>query len=211
MIEIDWKIFELKHPKVTDAFEILCYFLFCRRYNLSEGVRTDFNQVGLETEPIKDLNDMYCGFQAKFFQKNINYTNISESIDKALKNYSKLNHIIIYLNQQAKTSCPSAKEIENKCKEKGVTVEWFLPNNFIISLNQPNNLDLAEVYFAKKDILKVMSDSKSLRMNTLLQSKEYVELNLKGNNKILEIVHIKIASKIIAKEITPEKIISSLS
>lgn len=99
MIEIDWKIFEIKHAKATEAFENLCYFLFCRKYNLAEGVRTDFNQVGLETEPIKDSKDKYCGFQAKFFQKNINYANISESINKALNNYSKLNHIIIYINQ----------------------------------------------------------------------------------------------------------------
>lgn len=187
MIEIDWKIFEIKHAKATEAFETLCYFLFCRRYNLAEGVRTDFNQVGLETDPIKDSNDKYCGFQAKFFQKNINYANISESIDKALNNYSKLNHIIVYINQQAQTSCKSAKQIEDMCRKKGVTVEWFLPNNFKISLNQPNNLDLAEFYFAKKDMLKVMSDSKSVRINTLLQSKEYVELNLRSNNDILTI------------------------
>lgn len=187
MMEIDWKIFELKHAKVTEAFETLCYFLFCRKYNLAEGIRTDFNQVGLETEPIKNSNNEYCGFQAKFFQKNINYTNISESIDKALKNYSKLNHIIIYINQQAQTSCKSAKQIEAKCRKKGITVEWFLPNNFKVTLNQPNNLDLAEFYFANKDILKVMSDSKSVRMNTLLQSKEYVELNLRGKNDVLTI------------------------
>lgn len=187
MIDIDWKIFEIKHAKATEAFENLCYFLFCRKYNLAEGVRTDFNQVGLETEPIKDSKDKYCGFQAKFFQKNINYANISESINKALNNYSKLNHIIIYINQQAQTSCQSAKQIEAKCRKKGVTIEWFLPNNFKISLNQPNNLDLAEFYFAKKDILKVMSDTKSVRMNTLLQSKEYVELNLRGNNDVLTI------------------------
>jgi hypothetical protein len=58
MQEINWKAFELKHSKATEAFESLCYFLFCRKYNLAEGARTDFNQVGLETEPIKNSDDM---------------------------------------------------------------------------------------------------------------------------------------------------------
>ena len=53
MVDINWKAFELKHSKAIEAFEMLCYFLFCRKYNLAEGIRTDFNQVGLETEPIK--------------------------------------------------------------------------------------------------------------------------------------------------------------
>lgn len=182
MIDINWKAFELNHPKATEAFEMLCYFLFCRRYNLSEGVRTDFNQVGLETEPIKDTNDGYCGFQAKFFEKNVSYASISDSIDNALKSYDKLDRIIIYINQQAKTSCPSAQAIENKCIKQGVIVEWFLPNNFVISLNQPNNIDLAEFYFGKTDVLKKLSETKSIRINTLLQAKEYVELNLLNNS-----------------------------
>jgi len=187
MIEINWKAFELKHPKSTEAFETLCYFLFCRKYNLTEGIRTDFNQVGLETEPIKNIEGKNCGFQAKYFEKNVNYTNIGESIDKALKNYTELNHVIIYVNQQAQTSCNSAEVIEAKCAKKGVTVEWFLPANFLISLNQPNNLDLAEFYFGKTDIFKMLSDSKSIRMNTLLKSREYVELNLWNNDNTLTI------------------------
>lgn len=187
MVEINWKVFALKNPKATEAFETLCYFLFCRKYNLMEGVRTDFNQVGLETEPIKNSKNKYCGFQAKFFEKNVNYSNISESIDKALNNYTKLDHIIIYVNQQAQTSCKSAKEIEAKCKKRGITVEWFLPANFSICLNQPVNLDLAEFYFGKVDVLKMLSDSKSIRMNTLLQAKEYIHLNLRNNDIVLTI------------------------
>lgn len=187
MVDINWKAFELKHPKATDAFETLCYFLFCRKYRLIEGVRTDFNQVGLETEPVKNAVNKYCGFQAKFFEKNINYTNIAESIDKALKNYDELDHIIIYINQPAQTSCKSAKDIEVNCEKRGVTVEWVLPANFTISLNQPNNLDLAEFYFEKTNVLKMLSDSKSIRINTLLQAKEYVELNLKNSDGVLTI------------------------
>lgn len=187
MIDINWNVFKLKHPNSTEAFESLCYFLFCRKYNLTEGIRTDFNQVGLETEPIKDSQDEYCGFQAKFFEKDVNYSQIKKSIDKALDYYKNLNRIIIYINQPAKTSCESAQNIVKKCAEKGVIVEWFLPANFTISLNQPNNIDLAEFYFGETDILKMLSDSKNVRINTLLQSKEYIELTLQNGDSNVSI------------------------
>lgn len=132
MIKIDWKRFEIKNPKATEAFETLCYFLFCRKFNITEGIRTDFNQVGLETEPVKDEKGKYWGFQSKFFDKKIDYSNIESSIKKALDNYSNLDYIIIYLNQEARTSCKNGEKIEKLCKKKGVEVEWFLPNNFLI-------------------------------------------------------------------------------
>jgi len=188
MIDINWKKFEIKHPKATDAFESLCYFLFCRKFGLKDGVRTDFNQVGLETEPIKHSDGKYYGFQAKFFDKNISYTNILESIDKAITNYTDLDYIIIFINQSAQTSCSNAKKIETKCAAKGITVEWYLPNNFKTALNQPNNIDLAEFYFGATNVLGILSDSKSIRMSTLLQSKEYLELNLHSNEQTLTIM-----------------------
>lgn len=187
MVDINWKSFELKHPKSTDAFESLCYFLFCRRYGLNEGIRTDFNQVGLETEPILHSDGKYYGFQSKFFEKNVSYTNIMDSINKALANYVNLNHIVIYINQAAQTSCKGAQKIETKCAAKGITVEWYLPSNFKLALNQPSNLDLAEFYFGATNVLGMLSDGKSIRMSTLLQSQEYLELNLHCDDKTLTI------------------------
>ena len=96
MWKINWKKFEIKNPKATEAFETLCYFLFCRKFNITEGIRTDFNQVGLETEPVKDENGKYWGFQSKYFDKQTDYANIESSIKKALDNYPHLNYIIIY-------------------------------------------------------------------------------------------------------------------
>ena len=37
MWKINWKKFEIKNPKATEAFETLCYFLFCRKFNITEG------------------------------------------------------------------------------------------------------------------------------------------------------------------------------
>ena len=187
MIKINWKKFEIKNPKATEAFETLCYFLFCRKFNITEGIRTDFNQVGLETEPVKDEAGKYWGFQSKYFDKQTDYANIESSIRKALDNYPHLNYIIIYLNQAARTSCKNGEKIENLCKTAGVQVEWFLPNNFLISLNQVKNQDLAEFYFGETDAMRLLSDSRNIRINTLLQSKEYVELKLQKQAENIKI------------------------
>lgn len=187
MIHINWSVFQLKNPKTTEAFETLCYFLFCRKYNLTEGIRIDFNQAGLETEPIKNERGEYSGFQSKYFEKKVSYDSIAGSIDQAIKHYPELKRIIIYINQNAKTSCDNAQKIEKKCAEKGIDIEWFLPGNFLISLNQPQNWDLAEFYFGETDTIKWLSNSKNIRINTLLQSKEFVELNLYHTDKVISI------------------------
>lgn len=101
--------------------------IFCFAVNLilQKEFSTDFNQVGLETEPVKDEAGKYWGFQSKYFDKQTDYANIESSIRKALDNYPHLNYIIIYLNQAARTSCKNGEKIENLCKTAGVQVEWF--------------------------------------------------------------------------------------
>lgn len=62
-----------------------------------------------------------------------------------------------------------------------------MPNNFLVSLNQVKNQDLAEFYFGETDAIRVLSDSKDIRLNTLLQSKEYIELKLQKQTKSIKI------------------------
>ena len=56
MVNISWDQFRIKNPNMSVAFEELCYFLFCRRFELAEGIRTDFNQAGIETERIRHID-----------------------------------------------------------------------------------------------------------------------------------------------------------
>lgn len=188
MIKINWDFFKVKNKDYTTDFELLCYHIFCRRYGQTDGITADFNQVGLETMPC--LSDgKYYGFQAKFFDR-VNYSNIKKSIDKALKTFTndnhernQLNHIIIFVNSNIQVSSKGAKEIEENCEKRGVTVEWFITNHFESVLNQPQNLDLAQLFFGEADELGFISDSKNIRLNTLLLSKEYIELELFGEGK----------------------------
>ena len=186
MFDINWNRFALLHTDCSAAFETLCYHLFCRKYKQKDGIRTDFNQVGLETEPIK-YRGKYYGFQSKFFDKKISYKNIKSSVEKALDRYSNLDCIIVYLNLEAKTSSDQAQSIEEICKSKNVAIKWFLPNHFRIVLNQPSNLDLAELYFGKVNIIKKLSDSKSIKIDTLIRSKDYVKLALSNHENELDV------------------------
>ena len=52
MIELDWAKFEILNKKYANAFETLCLHLFSR-YVHTECIGADFNQAGLETEPVK--------------------------------------------------------------------------------------------------------------------------------------------------------------
>ena len=66
--KINWNRFKLKNEDYRKAFEELSYFLFCRKFSISEGIRADYNQTGLETYPIFNPKDKeWVGFQAKFF------------------------------------------------------------------------------------------------------------------------------------------------
>ncbi|MEC5424271.1 hypothetical protein QGM71_12290 [Virgibacillus sp. C22-A2] len=193
MYIINWDKFKVKNSNYTDAFELLCYHIFCRKFGITEGAIADFNQVGLETEPYQYSDGKYYGFQSKFFEK-MNYANLKQSITKALNHFTnkdpkknRLDHIIIFLSCNMKASSKSAQEIVEECNKKGVTVQWFLPSNFDIVLNQPNNIDLVQLFFGEADHLGYIQDSKSMRLNTLLMSREYIELNLFGEEQKISI------------------------
>ncbi len=50
MNKIDWNSFRVRNDNHTNAFEELCYMIFCRRHKFSEGIEADFNQAALKWE-----------------------------------------------------------------------------------------------------------------------------------------------------------------
>jgi len=175
---INWNRFKIKNEDYRKAFEELSYFLFCRKFSISEGIRADYNQTGLETYPIFNPRDKeWVGFQAKFFDNKLSdrssIDQIKKSIKNAKKNYKHLDRIIIYTHQKFGSKNPVYKgEIE---KEGGkIKIDWILDDNFKVLLF--SNLDLAQLYFDIGDelgFIKACSDPKIL---TFLQSSEYIEL-----------------------------------
>jgi DNA polymerase III delta prime subunit len=188
-IKIDWNQFKVKNENYRKSFEDLCYYLFCRRFCIKEGIKVDYNNIGLETYPFYNKETKKSiGFQSKFFDNKLSDSSskkqIIDSIKKAKKNYKDLDKIIIYTHLSFGSKNPKYKqEIE---KEAGKTeIEWFIESNFEILLNQPSNLDLTQLYFDVGDELGFIKNSCNPKILTFLQSSEYLDLPFKNTNKVV--------------------------
>ena len=106
--DISWESFVINNPDVRGIhykFEDLCRQLFCYK-NLSDNkknkyLHSDSNNPGLEAEPILDeKNKRWIGFQAKYFDNRVNYSEIKHSAELIVKYYrGKLDHVFLYCNK----------------------------------------------------------------------------------------------------------------
>lgn len=198
MDKIDWNTFRLKNENSTKSFEDLCYYLFCRTHKFQEGIKADFNQAGLETFPQKsNFNHKIVGFQSKFFEHKTDYKQIKTSVSKAVEKYeNELDEITIYLNTDSKISSAAAKKIEQIANQKKIKINWFTKDQFKIALNEPSNLDLAQLYFGLGDEYGFIKNNITLNDSNFLQSNQLLELpilNLLTNKK----QDIKVTEKMI--------------
>ncbi len=174
--KINWDRFKVKNENYRVAFEDLCYYLFCRKFNLTGGIRADFNEIGLETKPII-FNKKRYGFQAKFFEHTNNGDQIKESVEKAIQHFKgSLDVIYIYLNNSIGTKAKYDKEIESLAKKDKIDIKWIVPSHFKQILTQPANLDLAQLYFDFSDEFGFIRSCSDLKILTFLQSSEYIDL-----------------------------------
>lgn len=184
LTKIDWQQFKIKNAYYTKSFEDLCYHIFCRKYGLTEGVRVDFNQVGLETYPVKDPKGNLVGFQSKFFDNKLSDSSsinqIKKSLNKAKSSYPKLKKVIIYTHQAFGSDNPQyKKDIEDDVAP--LEVEWFIESNFHSILFQPSNLDLAQLYFGAGAEIQFLKDSLSTDIITFLSSSYYIPLPVQNS------------------------------
>lgn len=158
MKELNWNIFKAKfNGKETGTFESLSYQLFCSEYGIRHGIFRFKNQTGIETEPII-VDDKTIGFQAKFYETKVkdNKDDIIDSLKKAKRENTKLEIVLLYLNQEVSESSTKGKkdpeyktEIEAEAKNLGLTIEWRVPSHFERQLALPENLYLANYFFAQ--------------------------------------------------------------
>jgi len=200
MLRLNWSDFKLKNENCTKSFEELCYHLFCRKYKLKEGVRADYNQIGLETYPVKDKNNNLIGFQSKFFENklsdNSSVKQIIDSIKKTKKTYKNLNRIVLYTHKSFGGKNPRYKvKIEKIAKP--VKIDWFVESNFKASLSHPSNFDLAQLYFGSTDDIGFIKNSIHSEILTFLQSSIYMDLPIKdkSNNSITNLKQEILKSK----------------
>ena len=183
MLKINWDLFNIKNSNKQEAFETLCLLLFCNKYNVKNYIAADFNQAGLETEPIQYKGKWY-GFQSKYFDNQISYAQVKKSIERAINTYSQLDEITIYYNTNSKpNSSKPGKEIVEMAKAKNVKIKWFGLSAFTIALNQKNNLPIAELFFGLGKELDCLEHTLALKDMQLLSDNKLIELPVVVNGE----------------------------
>lgn len=185
MIELDWTKFEVLNKKCTGAFETLCLHLFSRFVH-TECISADFNQTGLETEPV-EYNGKVYGFQSKYFSPSMDYQQVEHSVQLALASYPNLDVIKIFYNCNARLSAsPTKQKLDETAKNQGVKLEWLGRTYFEIALNKKENLDLCQLFFGAGRELEYFTDVIDSEKRTFLTSSNYLELNVACAKKNLK-------------------------
>lgn len=187
--KVNWDQFKVKNENPRAAFEGLSYLLFCRKFGISSGLFRYQNQTAIETNPVF-FEKEYIGFQTKFFDEKINAEKLKAQLSAARSKHKKLTKIVFYLNKEfTESSLPGEqltkerKDIEAAAKKLKLKLEWVVPSNFEILLNQPQNLDLAQLYFDTADEFGFIRSGSNHKIQTFLSSREYVSLPLSSRSR----------------------------
>lgn len=157
MIDINWDNFAAKFSSnKQDAFERLCYLLFCKEHGKSIGIFRFKNQAAIETNPI-EKDGQVIGWQAKFYDTELNTkeSELKKCIDDAKTRYPLITKIVFYLKKdfgQSPTGTdPEYKvRIDSHAKAKGIEIEWRATSYFESPFVSEENHTIAEHFFSLK-------------------------------------------------------------
>lgn len=195
MNNINWNQFEIKNSNPREAFETMCRHIFLRQYKVSShAFSANYNQTGLETEPIL-FNGKYYGFQCKYSTSGNGdalYKEVYDSLKKAVDTYPHINIIIIYTNLDIKPNVTKVElalttksnriKIARLARDKGITIKWFLKANFESALNEDNNYDLYRAFFSSQDTNGLLNSAITYDERTFLTSSQFIDLPVNGTN-----------------------------
>lgn len=141
MYSTSWNEFIGKNSKnLTNAFEDLARFLFRKTYNVPFALPYYKNHPGNETEVIERDGEI-IGFQAKYFENEIDANNIIHSIEKAKEWNPNQTKIIIYTNKEfgiPKGSRINRKQqsIQDAAENNGLKIEWMFGDNILDAVKE---------------------------------------------------------------------------
>jgi len=178
MIRPDWDIFRAKFSVNPQAnFEWLCYILFCIEFNRGKGIYRFKNQSSIETEPIKEVNDV-IGWQAKFYSSALSNhkDEIITTIETTKRTYPEITRIIFYSNQewgQHKGKNPKGlAEIERKAKDLFLEIDWRTASFFESPFICIDNEIVAKHFFSlNKSIFDSIQELQEHTVNILKEIK----------------------------------------
>ena len=195
MNSINWNLFEIKNSNPTKAFETMCRHIFLRKYKVSShAFSANFNQTGLETEPVL-FGGKYYGFQCKYSTSGNGaalYKEVYDSLKKAVATYSNINTIIVYTNLDIKPNVTEEELVStvksNRIKiarlgqKNNIKILWFLKENFESALNEDDNYDLYRAFFSSQDTNGLLKSAITYDERTFLRSSQFIDLRVNGTN-----------------------------
>ncbi len=193
MNNINWNLFEIKNSNPREAFETMCRHIFLRQYRVSShDFSANFNQAGLETEPIL-FDGKYYGFQCKYSTSGNGdtlYTEVYNSLQKAISAHPTLNTIVVYTNADIKPNVTIKELFKGKkskriqiaqlAKTNNINIIWFLKANFESALNEDNNYDLYRAFFSPQDTNGLLNSAITYDEHTFLTSSQFIDLPING-------------------------------
>lgn len=173
-----WGQFELCNDNYTEAFENLSLQLFYREFLKETAVpHANHNNPGVEVDPILEPYKenvpirRRVSFQAKFFKNNISWTQIKESMSKAISHYkNKLDHIYLFCNKTITNTNKSYKEVEEMLLQAGITLQPVSNQDMLNLLSKYP--EVAKLFFLPRTVAyQFYGDSKeNLQIITTSQS-----------------------------------------
>ena len=125
MMLLSWNDFINNSKNPTGDFEDLCrlFFKICYLKDSYFNLRQIVNNPGIETDPVL-VDGERVGFQAKFFPKNVGYSQILHSAKETIKYYSsKIDKVIIFCNQDINDKAKDFVEAERILAEQNISIE----------------------------------------------------------------------------------------
>ena len=154
---INWPSFAVFNAdkNIQNQFEELCRQLFIHEF-VSQNkthiyLHNNHNNPGLESEPILyEKEEIYIGYQAKYFPGSIDYSQIEDSLKKAITYYQgKLDRIYLYSNKAINTSAKPYERIENELNDAGIQLVLVTGDNLLDSFKKYRGLG---IYFGAHNI-----------------------------------------------------------
>lgn len=220
-VEVNWENFASNNnapESIQHKFENLCRQLFTNDFlkenKITRNLHSNPNNPGIEAEPILDeRTNQYIGFQVKYFDVSVDYSQILHSMEKAVQYYAgKLSHIVLYCNKAITSTSKSYINIVELLKKNNITIELitdmaildavrkypYLANYYfgvntisfkwIVAHNEKSFSDLGERFNRDFNV----ETETSRRLSLFARDQSAVQyINEKKQNLIRKIEHIK--------------------
>lgn len=149
--QITWEQFSVCNNDsrgIQYRLEDLCRQLFAYEFLAGNKekiyLHSNPNNAGLESEPIYDeKNNRWIGYQVKYFENKINYSQIQHSAEEIVKYYKgKVDYVYIFCNKSITATCPGYKKVTTILNSAGILSELITDTTILDLVRKYPNLGM---------------------------------------------------------------------